>query len=227
MNKQQQRSIHAIQINAALVKKIAEQERHGLSQARKRAIESFYSSVVLHAHKLGLQVPPLGTFYNPDEYVANCDAILRQIEERYGEKAGTIALSSARNTRLAYRYRDASGYRQSEEIILAGELSFQRDIQPYLYEGEFFIPDQVGLPNLQARFFDFPIEDDHPWHTIADVSLTDDVPTVQITADELRHLFRSVMWDAGRDVTSRRVRHLYQQSPDSQSSHHEPTTRRG
>src|SRR5579875_1140471 len=227
MNKQQQRSIHAIQINAALVKKIAEQERHGLSQARKRAIESFYSSVALHAHKLGLQVPPLGTFYKPDEYVNNCDAILRQIEERYGEKAGNISPTRGhKNTRLAYCYRDASGYQQSEEIILVGELSFKRDIQPYLYEGEFFIPDQVGLPNLQGRFEDFPAEDDHPWHTIADVSLADDAPTVQVTADELRQLFCSVTWDAGRDVTARRVRHLYQRQSGSRFPEDGRVTRR-
>lgn len=89
MNKHQLRSIHVIQTNVAILKKIAEQEqKNGISQNRKRAIEAFYSSVVLHAQKLALDVPPLSTFYKPDEYVANCDAILRQIEERYGGKTG-------------------------------------------------------------------------------------------------------------------------------------------
>lgn len=227
MNKQQLRSMHAIQTNVAILKKVAEQEqRNGSSQNRKRAIESFYSSVILHAHKLGLDVPPLGTFYRPDEYVANSDAILRQIEERYGENTGNSPLSrNGKNTRLIYSYRDASGYQQSEEIILAGELSLQQDLQPSLYEQEFFIPDQVGLPNLQGRFEDFPGEDDHPWHTIGEVSLTDDAPTVQVSADEIRQRFRSVSWDAGRDVTTRRVRHLYQHQSASQLSHHEPMTR--
>lgn len=217
MNKQQLRSMHAIQTNAAILKKVAEQEqRNGSSQNRKRAIESFYSSVILHAHKLGLDVPPLGIFYRPDEYVANCDAILRQIEEQYGENTGNPPLlRNGKNTRLTYSYRDASGYQQSEEIILTGECCFQQDIQPYLYEQEFFIPDQVGLPNLQGRFEDFPNEDDHPWHSIGEVSLTDDVPTVQMTADEIRQRFRSVAWDAGRDVTARQVRHLYQKQSGS------------
>ncbi len=227
MNKQQLRSIHAIQTNVAILKKVAEQEqRNGLSQNRKRAMESFYSSVVLHAHKLGLDVPPLSTFYNPEEYVANCDAILRQIEERYGEKtADASSTRRGKNTRLSYCYRDASGYQQSEEVILAGELSFQQDIQPYLYEGEFFVPDQVGLPNLQGRFEDFPNEDDHPWHTIVEVSLTDEAPTAQITADEMLQRFRSVEWDAGRDVTARHARHLYQHQSSTRPPLNDRATR--
>jgi hypothetical protein len=177
----------------------------------------------LHAQKLTLDVPHLSTFYNPEEYVANCDGILRQIEERYAEKTGDASPArSSKNTRLTYGYRDASGSGQTEEIILAGELSFQQDIQPYLYEGEFLIPDQVGLPNLQGRFEDFPNEDDHPWHTIREISLTDEAPTAQVTADEIRQLFRSVKWDAGRDVTARHVRHLYQR----QSSTHTPLNER-
>lgn len=217
MNKQQRRSIHAIQTNAAILKKVAEQEqKNGVNQRRKRAIESFYSSVVLHAQKLSLDVPHLSTFYKPDEYVANCDTILRQVEERYGqggEKAENPShASGGKNTRLVYQYRDASGYQQSEEIILAGEVSFQQDIRPFLYEREFFIPEQVGLPNVQGRFEDFPGEEDHPWHTISEVSLTDVAPTGHMTAEELRQRFRSVAWDAGRDVTARQVRHLYPSS---------------
>jgi hypothetical protein len=227
MNKQQRHSIHLIKTNVAILKKIAEQEqRNGISQNRKRAIEAFYSSVILHAQKLALDVPPLSTFYNPEEYVANCDTIIRQIEERYGGKTGEASpTQSGKNTRLTYGYRDASGSGQSEEIILAGELSFQRDIQPYLYEHEFFIPDQVGLANLQGRFEDFPNEDDHPWHTIGEVSLTDEAPTVQMTADEIRQLFRSVRWDAGRDVTARHVRHLYQRQSSTRTPLNERATR--
>jgi len=88
MNQQQQRSIQAIQTNTTTIKQIAEQERQrGISQKRKRAIESLYASVVLHAHKLGLDVPRLSVFYKPDEYLANCDAILKQIEQKDGTEA--------------------------------------------------------------------------------------------------------------------------------------------
>ena len=48
--------------------------------------------MVVHAHKLGLDVPRLGTFYQPDEYVANCDSMLTQIEQKYGAEA--LALES-------------------------------------------------------------------------------------------------------------------------------------
>ena len=87
MNKQHIRSIHAIQTNAAIINQIADQERQrGISQARKHAIESFYRSVVGHAHKLGLDVPHLSTFYQPEEYVAHCNTMLAQIEQKYGSK---------------------------------------------------------------------------------------------------------------------------------------------
>ena len=88
MNKQHLRKVHSIQTNVAIIKQIAAQElQHGSSQARKHAIESFYSSVTLHAQKLGLAVPRLGTFYQPEEYIVNCDSMLTQIEQKYGTEA--------------------------------------------------------------------------------------------------------------------------------------------
>lgn len=83
MNKQQQRSIHTIQTNVLVIKQIADQERqHAISQRRKRAIESFYRSVVLRAHTLDLSMPPLGMFSQSEEYIAHSDSILVQITEK-------------------------------------------------------------------------------------------------------------------------------------------------
>jgi len=85
MNKRQLRSIHCIQTTTGVIKQLAEYEmQHGIKQKRKHAIESLYGSLVLHAHKLGLDVPRLGTFYKPDEYVTHCDSIMAQIEQKYG-----------------------------------------------------------------------------------------------------------------------------------------------
>lgn len=79
MNTQQRHAVKAIQTNCTMIQRLAAQERKGSSQKRKHTIEACYSSVVLHAHKLRLTVPPLGTFYRPEVYIANCDAILLQL----------------------------------------------------------------------------------------------------------------------------------------------------
>jgi len=91
MNKQQRHAIDAITTNAAVITRIAAQEQKGFSRNRKHAIEACYSSVTLHAHKLGLDVPRLGTFYNPDEYLSHCEQLLQQIAAKYG----TVALAPA------------------------------------------------------------------------------------------------------------------------------------
>jgi hypothetical protein len=79
MNEHQCHSYETIRTNCAVIQRLAQREQHGFSQQRKHTIEACYSSVILHAHKLGLSVPPLGPFYRPDAYVATCDALLRQL----------------------------------------------------------------------------------------------------------------------------------------------------
>ncbi|HBA60924.1 MAG TPA: hypothetical protein DCZ92_08905 [Elusimicrobia bacterium] len=73
------------------------------------------------------------------------------------------------NTLLEYLYRDASNYKQHGSVVLQGAISL-KDIQPLLIDGEYFIPSQAGLPDLQHKFkdqgFEYPTEDDHAWHEI-------------------------------------------------------------
>jgi hypothetical protein len=94
MNKHQRHAFETIRTNRALIQRLAEQEQKSFSQKRKHTIESCYSSIVLHAHKLGLDIPPLGTFYRPDVYVANCTQILCQLEAKYG--TNVLELESVR-----------------------------------------------------------------------------------------------------------------------------------
>ena len=105
------------------------------------------------------------------------------------------------NTRICYLYRDASNYKQHHEIVVEGELCFD-DLKPFLIDGIFFIPHDVGLPELQKNFaaqgFAFPDEDDHVWHELEACEPTEDDPTLDICADELRERFRSAHaggWD--------------------------------
>lgn len=100
------------------------------------------------------------------------------------------------NTRLDYLYRDASNHKQWHHVIVAGELSFAA-LAPYLDEGIYFIPQQVGLEALQARFGDTLTTEDHPWHELyaENVAFTKIAPTLAVTAHDLLERFRTIWWD--------------------------------
>ena len=102
------------------------------------------------------------------------------------------------NTCIHYLYRDASNYKAHHEIIVRGVITFA-EIAPCLDSGEFFIPSQVGLPDLQSQLGK-PTDDDHVWHhlTPEDFTPTPEPPTVKLTACGLRSRFRrahATGWD--------------------------------
>ena len=73
-------------------------------------------------------------------------------------------------TVLEYQYRDAGNYRAFGEILIEGEVlkSDLDSLAPYLYDGEYFIPEEVGIPPLQPMLweeFGSDNENDHDWHT--------------------------------------------------------------
>ena len=55
-------------------------------------------------------------------------------------------------------------------------------------EGEFFIPSQVGLIDLQPSM---KTEFDHGWHEIVEVKPTDGEATIPLTAAKLTAAFRA------------------------------------
>lgn len=63
-------------------------------------------------------------------------------------------------------YADASNYKVVKDVVIKGELNIS-DVAQYLYEGDFFIPSEVGLDDLQPAPFS---TQDHVWHTICDIS---------------------------------------------------------
>ncbi len=84
------------------------------------------------------------------------------------------------NTHIEYRYRDGGNYKLFHEVILSGEVTFEQ-IQEHFYEGEFFVPSEVGLEDLQEPPYR---ECDHVWHEIASVIPTEKAPTVDLAASE-------------------------------------------
>lgn len=103
------------------------------------------------------------------------------------------------NTRISYLYRDADNYKMHHEEVLRGEITPQQlmTIVCCLNEKEYFIPHQVGLPEIR---FEQVTESDHPWFELCpeqDFSSTNAEPTIEMTVDELveRFLAAKDKWD--------------------------------
>lgn len=102
------------------------------------------------------------------------------------------------NTKINYLYRDASNYKQHNEVVIAGKITEQQisTIVSCLSDGEYFIPKQVGLP--ETRFSEWT-EDDHCWFELSRYSFenTDRIPTIGITIEELISNFEKAKdnWD--------------------------------
>ena len=95
------------------------------------------------------------------------------------------------NTRIEYLYRDADNYKVPNEAVVKGAASEEqiRSILDSLYEGEFFIPAAVGLP--EERFSDWDDQSDHPFFELCenDFSPTDDIPNCDISINDLMSAF--------------------------------------
>ena len=94
------------------------------------------------------------------------------------------------NTKVEYLYRDASNNKVRNCTVIRGMISTEQinTIMGCLYDGEYFIPRQVGLP--EERFSDFT-EDDHPWFELSKFSFshTDRKPSTDMGADEFVRKF--------------------------------------
>jgi hypothetical protein len=72
------------------------------------------------------------------------------------------------NTELEYLYRDASNYKWFDSVIVAGHLTLN-DLKKYLIDGEYFVPELVGMKCLTPEIRN---EDDHDWHEIVSLKPT-------------------------------------------------------
>lgn len=55
------------------------------------------------------------------------------------------------NTKISYLYRDASNYKAYNEVIIKGKISPEQinQIMECLDDGEYFIPCQIGFPEIR------------------------------------------------------------------------------
>lgn len=102
------------------------------------------------------------------------------------------------NTEIQYLYRDASNHKINNRVVIPGQITQEQQdkIINSLYDGRFFIPRQVGLP--EERFSTFT-EDDHVWFELGPYSFepTNCPPTEGITSEELVANFEACKnnWD--------------------------------
>jgi len=90
------------------------------------------------------------------------------------------------NTKFCYLYRDACNYKSFFEVILFGVIH-KDQIESFLKDRLYFIPSEVGFPDLQGEEFTI---DDHIWHEFEYIELTEDSPTSDVAASLLIEKFR-------------------------------------
>lgn len=90
------------------------------------------------------------------------------------------------NTRFSYLYRDACNYKKFNDVVLSGIIK-ENQIESFLKDKLFFIPSEVGLPDLQDDFFSV---DDHIWHEFEKIELTEEPATIDLRAAMLIKNFR-------------------------------------
>ena len=103
------------------------------------------------------------------------------------------------NTKIEYMYRDAGNYKFYREAVIDGLLK-EEELRSFCFDGDLFIPDDVGLLPAEKDFADDE-ELDHPWHELLSVSPTEDASTVDMTAQELLAKFRTADIRGWNDTT--------------------------
>lgn len=100
---------------------------------------------------------------------------------------------TAKNTRVAYLYRDGANYKKRGIEVVSGAITAEQceRIKACLIDGEYFYPSKVGLPEHR---FDTIYEGDPDWYELCvedDLTLTDEMPTVGLTVDQLVENFEA------------------------------------
>lgn len=107
------------------------------------------------------------------------------------------------NTRISYLYRDASNYKKHNEVVVEGVFTDDqiRTIISCLNDGEYFIPRQIGFP--EVRFGEIT-EDDHCWFELCeeDFEEVELGSTINLLPDEIVRRFESAKgrWDDTKPI---------------------------
>ncbi|KEO71628.1 hypothetical protein [Anditalea andensis] len=86
------------------------------------------------------------------------------------------------NIRFNYLYRDAANYKQFGSVVVSppeGSTLEELDLnlKKHLIQEEFFVPSNLGIPNLQAFPYDPSV--DHEWHEYEELNWTEEEVEVE------------------------------------------------
>ncbi|HEX4890136.1 MAG TPA: hypothetical protein VFW37_07190 [Alphaproteobacteria bacterium] len=89
------------------------------------------------------------------------------------EAVGTKPVAQ-HDTIIEYMYRDAGNYKFYGRFCIAGILTMKA-IEPYLLDGEYFVPTEIGVPSLVPEQMN---GDDHLLHEFVSFSYSDSKESV-------------------------------------------------
>jgi hypothetical protein len=108
-------------------------------------------------------------------------------------------------TVIEYQYADTNNYKAHATLVLPGTLTPDEVVRMWAatFEGEQFLPAQVGLPTLQHLVLDgTDAEDHHIWHSITEITTEDAGQTSAtvtagegVTAGDFAARFVGIDWD--------------------------------
>lgn len=107
-------------------------------------------------------------------------------------------------TEISYMYRDADNYKQTRTVVLAGAITLEQAaaVVGALDEGEWFVPSEIGLEDIQGNFTfgpDWDEQSDHPFHELTGIALTTAQPYGDMTAQEFHDRFVAADWKRGEN----------------------------
>lgn len=115
-----------------------------------------------------------------------------------------------KNTILPYLYRDADNYKQFNECVVPGIPTREQldRIQASLDDGEYFVPEKVGLP--VKRFEKWDEQSDHPFCEVnlsEPLEATDREPDVELSWEELAKAFEAAKghWEENAEDMARHI----------------------
>lgn len=113
------------------------------------------------------------------------------VEQHQAEIDFQMGVNRSMNTKIHYLYRDANNYKVQNSCVIKGVLTPDQInvILGCCDAGEYFIPNQVGLP--ERKFENFEPQADHCWFELTrdDFEYTDQPANVSLTAQQLTDHF--------------------------------------
>jgi hypothetical protein len=74
-------SLERLAISIQTIEEYAPKELKRRSEARKHKMEKAYKSIRIHADRLGIEMPRLGIFYSPSQYLAHARFVVEKLTE--------------------------------------------------------------------------------------------------------------------------------------------------